>query len=71
MSENEKSKQRQFLEELVVMIGGEDALKNLNELASIGNEVIGIIKEQEPIPLEKIERWNELLKLLYPEQYKD
>ena len=61
----------EFLEQLVVAISGEDALKNLNELADIGGEMIGIIKKQEPIPPEKIERWNELLKLLYPEQCKD
>lgn len=61
----------EFLEQLVVAIGGEDALDNLNELADIGHEIIKIIEEQEPIPLEKIERWNELVKLLYPEQRKD
>lgn len=67
----EKSPEINFLEELVVVIGGEAALKNLNELADIGNEIIGIIKAQEPIPHEKIEQWNELLKLLYPDQCKD
>lgn len=67
----EKSPEINFLEELVAVIGGEAALKNLNELADIGNEIIGIIKAQEPIPPEKIERWNELLKLLYPDQCKD
>lgn len=69
--DKKKDEFTEFLEQLVVAISGKDALKNLNELADIGGEIITIIKKQEPIPPEKIERWNELLKLLYPDQYKD
>lgn len=67
----EKSPEINFLEELVVMIGGEVALKNLNELADIGNKIIGTIKSQETIPVEKVERWNKLIMELYPNQNKD
>lgn len=67
----EKSPEINFLEELVVIIGGEAALKNLNELADIGNKIIGTIKSQDMIPVEKVERWNELIMELYPNQNKD
>lgn len=69
--DKKKDEFTEFLEQLVVAISGEDALKNLNELAGIGHEIIKIIEKQELIPPEKIERWNELIKLLYPGQYKD
>lgn len=58
-----------FLREIARSIGGDECVEQLDELGDICIEVERKMRMNALIPQDKIDRYNELVKKLYPEKY--
>lgn len=58
-----------FLREIARSIGGDEAVEQLDELSDIHIEIEKRMRANALIPQEKVDRYNELVKKLYPEKY--
>jgi hypothetical protein len=66
---NNMSEFTDFLREIARSIGGDECVEQLDELADICTEVEKKMRMNALIPQDKIDRYNELVKKLYPEKY--
>ena len=64
MKRGENKEYLNFLENLVLEIGGQEDLEMLREAHIVAVEISGCLNKLEKVPQGKVDRWNELVRKL-------